>query len=128
MNLTTRLAASLLLATAMAGPLAMADDTPQPAQAHGGESPNTPPKFISGNDPKYTESARDAKIEGTVILAVSIDEKGKVKAVKVKSPLDKGLDHNAIKAVKRWKFQPATVDGKPVPTEVNISVDFRLMQ
>lgn len=127
MNLTIRLAASLLLAIAMTAPMTVAADDQQPAQTQSKEA-QTKPEFISGNEPKYTDAAREAKIEGTVILAVSINEKGKVKAVKVKSPLDKGLDRNAINAVKRWKFKPATMDGKPVPSDMNVSVDFRLTQ
>jgi len=130
MNLPIRLAASLVLAAALASPVAMASDKSQDVH-HGAifvshDKLSTQPKFISGKDPNYTDSAYNAKIEGTVILAVGINEKGKVTSVKVKSPLDKGLDRNAMKAVKKWKFQPATVDGNPVATEVNISVDFRL--
>jgi TonB family protein len=130
MNLTRTLAAALLLATTAAVPVALGSEDPQNTQSQFQQLPQDaskkPPKFISGSDPKYTESARDARIEGTVILAVNINEKGKVTAVKVRNSLDKGLDRKAISAVKKWKFEPAMLDGKPVSTEVNISVDFRL--
>lgn len=94
---------------------------------------NTPPagtkepaKFISGTDPDYSESAREHNIEGTVILAVKLSAKGKVTSVKVVNSLESSLDKRAMNAVKHWKFAPATLDGKPVPSEFNVSVDFRL--
>lgn len=130
MNLTRCFAATLLLATALAVPSSFCSDDQQTAatQAPASQAPQkTPPRFVSGKEPGYTESARAAKIEGTVILAVNINEKGKVTAVKVLNSLDKGLDRKAINAVKKWKFEPATVDGKPVATEMNVSVDFRLV-
>lgn len=86
----------------------------------------TPPKFTSGKDPGYTDEAREAKIEGTVILTVKINENGRVTDVMVRNSLDKGLDRNAVKAVKRWRFEPATANGRPVATETNVSVDFRI--
>lgn len=85
-----------------------------------------PATFISGNDPDYSDSAREHHIEGTVVLSVNVNEKGKVTAVKVVNSLEKSLDRRSMKAVKRWKFAPATVDGKPVASQFNVSVDFRL--
>ncbi|HYH00636.1 MAG TPA: energy transducer TonB [Terriglobales bacterium] len=117
--------AAFLLAIALSAPTALGaqdQQTTAPQQAIA----TTKAKFISGRDPGYTDAAREARIEGTVILTLTVDEKGKVKTVKVHSGLDKGLDKNAVNAAKKWKFEPATVDGKPVASEINVSVDFRL--
>jgi protein TonB len=40
--------------------------------------------------------------------------------------LGMGLDEKAVEAVKQYKFKPATLQGKPVPVEVNIEVNFRI--
>ncbi len=99
-------------------------ETATPA-ATGGKQPA---KFLSGTDPDYSESAREKNIEGTVILSVAVYEKGKVTSVKVVNPLESSLDRRAVRAVKHWRFSPATLDGKPVASEFNVSVDFRLTQ
>ena len=46
--------------------------------------------------------------------------------VKVARSLGMGLDQKAIEAVKKWKFEPALKDGKPVAVQINVEVNFRL--
>src|SRR5579884_667680 len=72
------------------------------------------PKVISAPDPEYSEEARKAKYQGTVVLWVIIGADGRTKDVKVQRPVGMGLDQKAVEAVKRWVFEPATKDGKPV--------------
>ena len=80
---------------------------------------------LSTPDPEYAESARKARIQGTVMVAVAINAEGTVDAVKVVCSLEPGLDANAAYAVKHWKFTPATKDGKPVPVQIEVSTNFR---
>lgn len=115
-----------LIALILLSPIALTAQDAQPPAPQQASANTTKPKFVSGRDPEYTDAAREARIEGTVILTLSIDEKGKVTAVKVQNGLDKGLDRNAMKAAKKWRFEPARENGKPVATDVNVSVDFRL--
>ncbi len=79
-------------------------------------------------DPKYTPEAMRAKIQGTVTLVVSIDEKGAVTGAKVAESLDAehGLDTNAIDAIMRWSFLPGTVDGEAKAFDVKVTMEFRL--
>jgi protein TonB len=77
-------------------------------------------------DPKYTDAARKAKINASVIVAVAINEEGGVDDVKVVRPLGYGLDQNAINAARQSKFTPATRDGKPVPVQFSLEMTFRL--
>jgi len=77
-------------------------------------------------DPEYTEEARAAGQEGTVILAVVISEEGIARDIKVVRGLGQGLDAKAVDAVQRWRFRPAKKDGKAVPVAANIEVNFRL--
>jgi TonB family protein len=77
-------------------------------------------------DPEYSEPARKAKLQGTVMLALAINAEGTVNAVKVVCSLEPGLDQNAADAAKKWKFTPATKDGKPMPIQIETSINFRL--
>jgi TonB family protein len=64
---------------------------------------------------------------GTVLLMVVVDENGRASDVTVKKELTPHLDQDAISAVKRWKFRPATdVDGKPVATRTPVEMVFRV--
>lgn len=75
---------------------------------------------------QYTEEARSAKIEGTVMVQVVIDEAGIPQDPKVKQGLDKGLDEKAIEAVRLWRFKPALSFGHPVSAPVTIQIVFKL--
>ena len=46
--------------------------------------------------------------------------------IKVAQSLVRGLDEEAIKAVKQWRFQPSLKDGQPVAVQINVEVQFRL--
>ncbi len=57
-------------------------------------------------DPEYTEEARVAELEGTVVLSGVIGEDGFAHDLEVLRPLGLGLDENAIEAVRQWHFSP----------------------
>jgi protein TonB len=88
----------------------------------------TPPVKISGPTPQYTEIARRAGIEGLVIVQAIVDRNGNVTNVKIIKPLPMGLDESAADAVSQWKFEPATLNGKPVDVYYNLTVNFRLQR
>ena len=87
----------------------------------------SPPSVILKVEPEYSEEARKAKFQGTVILFVVVDEKGNPRELKVIRPLGLGLDQKAIEAVEKWKFRPGMKDGKPVAVQATIEVNFRLL-
>lgn len=86
----------------------------------------TSPRAIYDPDPDYSEEARKARYQGTVVLWVVIDQNGLPREIKVVRSLGMGLDEKAIEAVKKWRFQPGYKDGVPVPVQVNIEVAFHL--
>src|SRR5205823_9536618 len=72
------------------------------------------PKLIWKVEPQYTQEARDARIEGTVMVTVEISEEGTPDRIQIIRGLDPGLDRNAADAVEQWLFKPGEKDGKPV--------------
>jgi TonB family protein len=84
------------------------------------------PRAIYDPDPDYSEEARKAHYQGSVILYVIVDALGHPREVRVQRSLGMGLDEKAIAAVKTWRFQPAQKDGHPVPVEMTVEVNFHL--
>src|SRR5262249_52877158 len=87
----------------------------------------TSPTLLVKVEPEYSEEARKAKYQGTVILYVEVDESGEAQNIKVMHSLGMGLDEKAIESVKKWKFRPGTKDGKPVVVMATVEVTFRLL-
>ena len=87
----------------------------------------TAPVVTSKKDPAYTEEARSAKYQGTVLLAVEIAPDGLAHNLRVVRSLGLGLDEKAVEAVSQWQFKPGTKDGQPVTVAATIEVNFRLL-
>jgi TonB family protein len=85
------------------------------------------PALLFKVEPEYSEEARKAKFQGTVVLYVVVDEKGQPRDLKVVRPLGLGLDEKAIEAVQKWRFRPGQLNGKPVSVAATIEVNFRLL-
>lgn len=84
------------------------------------------PRALQTPDPEYSEEARKAKYQGVCILWLIVGPDGHPRDVKVARSLGMGLDQKAIEAVKKWTFEPAMKDGKPVAVQINVEVNFRL--
>jgi protein TonB len=84
------------------------------------------PRPIYDPDPEYSEEARRAKYQGTVLLWIVVGPDGRPRDVRVQRSLGMGLDEKAIEAVKQWRFVPSMKDGQPVAVQVNVEVSFRL--
>jgi TonB family protein len=78
-------------------------------------------------EPEYSEEARKAKFQGTVVLSIIIDERGTPTNFKVVRPLGLGLDEKAIEAVQKWRFRPGMKEGKAVAVLATVEVNFRLL-
>lgn len=91
-----------------------------------GQDKVTPPVSIYAPEPDYSIDARNEKYEGTVVLSVIIDATGQVAKIRLKRPLGRGLDTQAIETVKSWRFKPAMKDGQGVPVEMIVEIYFHL--
>jgi TonB family protein len=86
----------------------------------------SPPAVLSRVEPQYSEEARKARYQGTVVLEAIVRKDGTVDILRVVRSLGFGLDENAIDALKKWRFRPGTKGGVPVDVALNIEVNFNL--
>lgn len=84
------------------------------------------PRVLYSPDPEFSEEARKAKFQGTVILALMVGTDGRAHDVRIVRSLGMGLDEKAIEAIRQWKFDAGRKDGVPVAVLVNVEVNFRL--
>ena len=82
-----------------------------------------PPRMISSAMPVYPSLARQAGVEGNVLIDTVVDKTGNVTSMKVISgPLM--LRQAALDALRQWKYQPGTLNGEPVAVEIAVSIQF----
>ena len=84
-----------------------------------------PPAKIVNADPVYPPEAREARVQGVVILEVTLSRTGEVSDVEVlrSVPL---LDEAAVAAVRQWRYEPTLVDGEPVSILMTVTMSFQL--
>jgi protein TonB len=84
------------------------------------------PSLLERSDPEYPEVARKARLEGVVILQAVIGTDGRVEEIGVVKSASPILDEAAIRAVRRWRYRAATLNGKAVRVYLTVTADFRL--
>jgi TonB family protein len=86
-----------------------------------------PAKLIQSEPPTYPEYAREQRIEGTVVVRVSIDEQGNVREPYIyQSAIEPTLDRAALDCVRKWKFRPATIGSVPTTAIMTFTFPFHL--
>ncbi|MBZ5579879.1 MAG: TonB family protein [Acidobacteriia bacterium] len=97
----------------------------------GGTAPrariSTAPVLLYKVEPEYSDEARQAKVQGVVVIMAEVDASGRLRKIMIVQPLGLGLDEKAAAAAERWRFRPAIADGRPVASSVTIEVSFRLL-
>ena len=85
------------------------------------------PKCARCSDPSYTPEARSHRIQGRVLMMVTVTQQGVADNIDVVDGLDDGLTGQAVEAVRGWQFkQGIGKDGKPIATRVPIEATFRI--
>jgi len=103
---------------------ATVDVAGEPVRA-GGRDRIKPPKLIREVQPVYPENARQARVEGIVIIEATTDTYGRVASAKVLRSIPL-LDQAAMEAVKQWVYEPMIIDGKPRPVVFTVTMRFQL--
>ena len=85
------------------------------------------PQLLYKEEPEYSEEARKARFQGTVMLSIEVDPAGNPVNIRVVQGLGLGLDQRAIAAVARWRFRPALSGDRPVAVMAVIEVSFHLL-
>jgi len=126
-------AALLLIVCAMKPAVLLSQDNPtkETKETYDGEPlcgnhQGVHPRAIYQPTPDYDEKARKKKIEGMVTLSALVTKEGQTADIKVVKSLTPGLDQQAIKAVSRWRFEPAAQNGQPCPMRIAVQVSFKL--
>jgi TonB family protein len=86
----------------------------------------TPPTVVQRVEPQYSEEARKARYQGTVVLEAIVRKDGSCDIIRVVRSLGFGLDENAMQALRQWRFRPGLRNGVPVDVSLNIEVNFNL--
>ena len=84
------------------------------------------PVVVKEVKPQYTAEARKAGIQGVVVLDCVVETDGRVGDVTVTKPLEDGLDQEAVKAARQWRFEPGKKDKKPVRVLITLEMTFTL--
>jgi protein TonB len=98
-----------------------------PGAARGGPGVSVP-TVIQQVSPQYTAEAMRARIQGSVWIECVVMPDGTVGELRIMRSLDRlfGLDEEAVKAARRWRFRPGRVNGEPVPVVVTMELVFSL--
>jgi protein TonB len=99
------------------------DAPPKPTPSVGGQLQS--PILVSSTPPAYPASARSQRIRGVVVLDALVDETGKVAETTVIAG-PPALQAAAQAAVRSWRYQPARLNGEPIPVHIKVSVRFNL--
>jgi TonB family protein len=85
------------------------------------------PQAIFTPEPDYSEEARKARFQGTVVLSVEVGADGRTSNIRVVRSAGLGLDEKAVEAVSRWRFRPALAGDHPVAAPALVEVSFHLL-
>jgi periplasmic protein TonB len=88
----------------------------------------TRPEILKRVQPRYTDIARKAGVQGSVIVEAIIDTQGRVTDARVLRGLPMGLDQEAVDAILQWRFKPAYQGSRPVKVYFTLTVNFTIQR
>jgi TonB family protein len=98
---------------------------PDTLPAFGGSAIEELPEAVTKVPPTYPPAAREARVDGLVLLSVLVGEDGSVKEVRVRKSIPL-LDEAAQACVRQWRFKPARAKGEPVAIWIALPIRFTL--
>ena len=110
------------LQTALSDPGGLADRANEPIRVGNGVPP---PEKIHDVPPVYPPAAREAGIQGLVVLEATIDPTGEVTEIEIVRSVAE-LEEAAVAAVEQWRYEPTLIDGAPVAVQMTVTINFLL--
>ncbi|MEZ5355082.1 MAG: TonB family protein [Bryobacteraceae bacterium] len=89
--------------------------------------PDRQPVILSRTEPSYTRATREAGIEGSVVLSLTVTRSGTAEGIAVVQSLHPDLDQRAIAALSSWRFLPGIKAGKPAAYKAKVRISFNLV-
>lgn len=104
-----------------------ASESELPEEAVVDDDQISPPKLVRKVKPRYPTGARQFRARGTLVVEVRVDEAGRVAhpRVLVRNP-HPGLTYSTLQAIRKWRFEPATLKGRPVKVRYDVTVHFAM--
>jgi periplasmic protein TonB len=87
---------------------------------------SAPPRVVHKSEPEYTKEALEAKLEGFVMLSITVGLDGTAGDIQVVKGLGAGLDEKAVECLKTWRFIPAVRNGEPTAVKARVEIRFML--
>jgi protein TonB len=84
-----------------------------------------PPRVISSPQPNYPQAARKGHSAGQIVIWMIVGSDGRTRDVQVNRGISPELNQAAVDAAEKWRFRPATKDGKPVSVRIAIEFDLQ---
>jgi TonB family protein len=84
-----------------------------------------PPKKLRHVNPRYPPAAQRARIQGVIFASALVSDTGCIPRAQILRSIPP-LDLAALAAVVQWEYSPTRLDGKPVPTEMTVTLNFVL--
>jgi TonB family protein len=81
---------------------------------------------ISGVNPVYPPQAKADKVEGPVVLSLTINQEGEPVDVRVKKGVRDDLDQSALTAVRQWRWKPYLLNGNPTAVDTTVTVNYSI--
>jgi TonB family protein len=113
---------AVLAVAVMAAPLVLSAQQKPPVRVGGSVKQPVRTSYVA---PVYPQEAKQAGIQGLVLVEATIDVDGSVASTKVLRPVPM-LEDAAVEAVKQWKYEPTLINGEPVQVVMVVTVSFTL--
>lgn len=84
----------------------------------------TPPKTTHSPDPEYPQLPPDTEPQGVVVMLIGVDAHGRVQPVRALRSSGPAFEKSAVATVKTWRFKPAKQNGKAVPVQITVEMNF----
>jgi len=100
---------------------------PDTAAGKAAAASETPPHEIYAPQVEYTEEARAAKFEGSVVVMMVVGADGTPTNVTIPKRVGLGMDERIVESISKWKFEPGHHYGKPVLSHLSLTLNFKLV-